>query len=168
MNEQTKPALTATNGHNELEIPELVKAHPAWERLEDQLHWYDSKSVFCQQWYKRLRLTQIVCAVIIPIISHTGPWAPSLAGAFIAILEGVDHVYQFSRLWTAYRATAECLKHEKFLFLSTAGPYRELKEPERLILLAERVEERISTEHAKWVSETNRLNSEQKKENIPS
>jgi hypothetical protein len=52
-----------------------------------------------------------------------------------------------------YCATAEQLKHEKFLFLAKCGPYSGLKEAEALRLLAERVEERVSAEHAKWVSE---------------
>jgi hypothetical protein len=40
---------------------------------------------------------------------------------------------QYSTLWVTYRATAERLKHEKFLFLSAAGPYKGQPEPERLI-----------------------------------
>jgi hypothetical protein len=46
-----------------------------------------------------------------------------------------------------YRSTAEALKHEKYLFLSQAGPYTG---PERLRVLAERVEGLVSQEHAKW------------------
>ena len=34
-----------------------------------------------------------------------------------------------------------------------SGPYKGLKEEDALSLLAERVEEKVSTEHAKWVSE---------------
>ena len=46
-----------------------------------------------------------------------------------------------------YRSTAEALKHEKYLFLSSAGPYAAA---DRLRLLAERVEDLVSQEHAKW------------------
>jgi len=49
-----------------------------------------------------------------------------------------------------YRSTAERLKHEKYLFLSAAGPYKGLSETDRLIALAERVEELVSAEHANW------------------
>jgi hypothetical protein len=71
---------------------------------------------------------------------------------------------QYSTLWVTYRATAERLKHEKFLFLSGAGPYKGQPEPERLIALAERVEEHVSTEHANWFNETRRVVSAQKQE----
>jgi hypothetical protein len=44
------------------------------------------------------------------------------------------------------------------LFLSAAGPYKNLAAPnERLVGLAERVEERVSTEHANWFNETKKI-----------
>jgi len=142
--------------------------HPAWHRLEDQLQWYDNKSTQSQKWYKRLKLVQISLAVLIPVASHLEPtyakWATSIAGALVAILEGVQHVNQYSTLWITYRATAEHLKHEKFLFLSAAGPYKGQDESERLIALAERVEEHVSTEHANWFNETRRVVTTHKKE----
>lgn len=148
--------------------PESVSMHPAWHRLEDQLQWYDNKSTQSQKWYKRLKLVQISLAVLIPVASHLEPtyakWATSIAGALVAILEGVQHVNQYSTLWITYRATAEHLKHEKFLFLSAAGPYKGQGESERLIALAERVEEHVSTEHANWFNETRRVVTTHKKE----
>jgi hypothetical protein len=45
------------------------------------------------------------------------------------------------------------LKQEKYLFLALSGPYRDLKVGEALKLLAERIEEHTSAEHARWVEE---------------
>lgn len=141
-----------------LVIPEKIATHPAWIRLEDQVDWYDNKSECSQQWYKFLKLVQIVLAVSIPVLTHfemsITKWIIAFSGALIAVLEGVQHMNQYSTLWVTYRSTAERLKHEKFLFLSMAGPYRELDESARLTLLAERVEEHVSTEHANWINET--------------
>ena len=58
----------------------------------------------------------------------------------------------YNNLWVSYRSTAEQLKHEKYLFLTKSGPYRDLGEEEALRCLAERVKERVSTEHANRVS----------------
>ncbi len=142
-------------------VPEFAAAHPAWLRLEDQMQWYDSKSLHSQRWYKWLKLAQVALAVLIPVMSllpaDIAKWAMSLSGTVIALLEAVQQMNQYSTLWVTYRATAERLKHEKYLFLSTAGPYRGLPEPERLIQLAERVEEHVSTEHANWFNETRRV-----------
>ncbi len=56
-----------------------------------------------------------------------------------------------------------CIR-DRFLFLSAAGPYKGQPESERLIALAERVEEHVSTEHANWFNETRRVVSTQKQE----
>lgn len=71
---------------------------------------------------------------------------------------------QYATLWVTYRATTERLKHEQYLFLASAGPYKSLTEADRLITLAERVEEHVSTEHANWFNETRRITSMHKKE----
>ena len=148
--------------------PDSVAGHPAWVRLEDQIGWYDRASVRSQGLYKWLKLLQVVLAVGIPIASHLEPevakWATSAAGALIAILEAIQHMNQYSTLWITYRSTAERLKHEKFLFLSVAGPYKGLGEAERLVALAERVEEHVSTEHANWINEVKRPATATKKE----
>lgn len=146
---------------NCISVPNFAAAHPAWLRLENQLQWYDSKSISSQRWYKRLKFAQVLLAVLIPVMSllpaHLAKWATAISGTVIALLEAVQQMNQYSTLWLTYRATAERLKHEKYLFLSAAGPYRNLSEPERLIQLAERVEEHVSTEHANWFNETRRV-----------
>jgi hypothetical protein len=142
-------------------IPEWARSHPAWLRLEDQIDWYDSKSTAAQRWYKLLKFVQIFLAVLIPIATHFPPeyvkWVTAISGSMIALLEGVQHLNQYSTLWVTYRGTAEYLKHEKFLFLSGAGPYKDFTNEQRLLALAERVEERVSTEHANWFNETRRV-----------
>lgn len=149
-------------------VPDFVQNHPAWIRLEDQLHWYDNKSQNSQYWYKRLKLSQVALAVLIPVTSllpeDCAKLASAIAGTVIALLEATQQMNQYSTLWVTYRSTAERLKHEKFLFLSAAGPYRAMSEPERMIQLAERVEEHVSTEHANWFNEAQRVSTSVKPE----
>jgi len=146
------------NAPHEPIVSESITTHPAWFRLIDQFNWYDRKSQHCQYWYKKLKITQVLAAVLIPATSllptDCAKWTASALGILIAVLEAIQQLNQYATLWFTYRATAERLKHEKFLFLSRAGAYRTLSELERLIVLAERVEEHISTEHANWFNET--------------
>jgi hypothetical protein len=141
--------------NEKLSIPDEARSHPAWLRLEDQESWYDKKSAVNQKWYKRFKLAQIVLAAAIPIMAllpmANTKFIVAVFGALIAILEGVQQLYQFHTLWTEYRSMAEHLKLEKYLFLSAGGPYRGLNQEDALILLAERIEEHISKEHAKWI-----------------
>ena len=150
-----------------LQLPADVESHPAWLRLKDQLKWYDSKSICCRKRYKTIKIFQIIFALAIPVFNlwdlSWNKLGTSLLGAFIAFFEGLEHLNQYSSLWVSYRSTAEQLKHEKYLFLSSAGPYRNLQKiNERLLILAERTEEHVSTEHAKWIREIQNTN---KKEN---
>ena len=79
---------------------------------------------------------------------HAGVLAAQ--GAAIVMVEGFLQLNQYQQNWSAYRSTAESLKHEKYLFLGEAGPYDGAERPRTL--LADRIEGLISQEHAKWVS----------------
>lgn len=137
--------------------PEWATSHPAWLRLEDQIAWYDQSSSRSQRLYKWLKLAQVILALGIPVsgqlLGEASTMFSSVAGALIALLEAIQHMNQYATLWVMYRSTAEKLKHEKYLFLSAAGPYRGYENEERLVMLAERVEEHVSTEHANWFNE---------------
>ena len=60
----------------------------------------------------------------------------------------------------ASSSTSEALKHEKFLYLAHAGTYATAANPEAL--LAERIEGRVSQEHASWASEQSQGQGHQK------
>lgn len=130
----------------------MVSDNPTVERLEDQIAWYDQKSVENQRWFKRLKVAQIVAAAIIPFAA--GISAPVYIagglGVFIVIVEGLQSLNQYQHNWITYRSTCEELKHEKYLWLAKAGPFLNAENPDALF--AERVESLISREHAKWVS----------------
>ncbi len=123
--------------------------HPAWARLEEQLEWYDRKSVAAQQAFKRLKVLELLIGAAVPVVAGVSgpPLLTAALGAAVVVLEAVQHLYQWQTNWVLYRSTAEALKHEKYLFLSAAGPYAG---PDRLRVLAERIEGLISQEHAKW------------------
>jgi ABC-type multidrug transport system fused ATPase/permease subunit len=138
-------------------VPAAVGKHPARARLNDQLRWYADKSSFNQNRYNQIKVVQLILAGSIPVFALAaaswGRWITAILGTSVAILEGLQQLGQYNNLWASYRATAEQLKHEKHLFLAKSGPYRGLGDEEALRVLAERVEERVSTEHAKWVSD---------------
>jgi uncharacterized protein DUF4231 len=121
-------------------------------RLEDQIAWYDMKSGGNQRWYKRLKAAQLVCAAAIPVIATLDIHAAVVGslGAAVVVIEGISQLNQFAVNWQSYRATAEALKHEKYLYLARAGPYA--GSTDGTPLLADRIEGLISQEHAKWVS----------------
>jgi hypothetical protein len=129
------------------------------QRLEDQIQWYDSRSIKNQRCFKILKAIVIVAAALIPFLvglkfSLAGINLSQLIvgglGVLISVLEGLQQLNQYHANWIAYRSTNEALKHEKFLFLGKAGPYAAAADPR--VLLAERIESLVSQEHAKWAS----------------
>ena len=122
----------------------------AWERLEDQLGWYDRKSGHQKLWFQRLKVMQIVIAAAIPVVAGVGAdaWITGSLGASIVVLEGIQQLFQYQQNWLGYRATAEALKHDKYLYLARAGPYRDAAT--RDVVLAERVEALVSQEQSSW------------------
>jgi hypothetical protein len=96
----------------------------------------------------------IVSAALIPVLTTTGvAQAAQVAGGLgvlIAVLEGIQQMNRYQANWTSYRATAEALQREKFLYLGKANPYLGAANPQAM--LAERVEALVSQENALWVS----------------
>ena len=123
---------------------------PAWERLEDQLDWYEAKSQHHKRWYQWLKVAQIVIAAAIPVVAAAGASATvaGALGAVVVVLEGLQQLFQFQQNWISYRVTAEALKREKFLCLAGAGPYEGAEQPQAL--LARRVERIVSQEYGAW------------------
>jgi hypothetical protein len=136
----------------EPEVREPLPARPAWERLEEQIAWYDGKSQSDQRVYKAMKVCQIVTAAAMPFAASISLpiWVAGGGGALIVVIEGVQQLMQYQQNWITYRATCERLKHEKFLYLSHAGPYAAAADPD--VLLAERVESLVSQEHAAWAA----------------
>jgi uncharacterized protein DUF4231 len=130
------------------------ESDPIMERLEDQIDWYNRKSITNQKYYKRIKMLEILAAAIIPFLSaftfSRMVWVTGGLGVLITVLEGMLHLNQYQENWIAYRSTCESLKHEKYVYLGKAGPYAGTADPHAL--LAERIESLVSQEHAKWAS----------------
>jgi len=133
--------------------PSEAPASPAWERLETQIKWYSGGAKRNKRWYLRIKVVQIVSAAVIPVLAAASlpTWVAGGLGALIVVLESIQQLFQFHSNWTHYRSTSEALKHEKYLYLARAGAYAKAADP--TALLCERVEGRVSQEHAAWASE---------------
>ncbi len=123
-------------------------------RLDDQINWYDGKSVSNQKQFKRLRLAEIVLAAIISISSALGSneffsWSTLVAclGGTVTIIAGVLALYQYQENWIEYRTTCESLRKEKHLYLTKTAPY---DGPDSFQALVTRVETLVSSENTNW------------------
>jgi hypothetical protein len=155
------PPLTASRPASSAPA-EAPASSASWLRLEEQIKWYSHGARRNKRWYMRIKVVQIVSAAAIPVLAATSlpTWIAGGLGASIVVLESIQQLFQFHSNWTHYRSTSEALKHEKFLYLARAGTYATAANPEAL--LAERIEGRVSQEHASWASEQNQGQGQQK------
>lgn len=131
---------------------EEKEADSGYQRLEQQIRWYDRKSLAAQRWFKRAKVVEIVCAALIPLMAKVQTTIAALLGASVVVLEGVQQVSQWNQNWITYRSTCEALRHEKYSYMAKSSVYEGKTEDEAKRILAQRVESLVSTEHAKWIS----------------
>jgi hypothetical protein len=121
------------------------------QRVDDQIRWYGDASERNKRWHFGLKLVGLGAAAALPVLSVMPAASTVIAGlgALILVLEGVQQLFQYQQSWMSFRSTAEDLKHEKYLFIASGGPYQTAKRP--VGLLAERAEARIARESQRWV-----------------
>lgn len=132
------------------------------DRVDEQQRWFDGKSAKAQRSYKTIRYAQIGLGAAIPVIAGfvTGSipgteididgLLVSVIGAIIAILAATEGIGQFNANWIRYRTSAEALKREKFLFLTSTEPYAD---SDAFQVLVQRVESLLANENAGWTQE---------------
>jgi len=134
------------------QVSPIAAADPIMGRLEDQIAWYTHASKVNRRGHWTLRLGSLTMAAAVPITAtlQQSTLVPALLGAGIVVAEGAHELFRLQQNWMSFAATAEALKHEKYLYLAGAGPYRRLQNPRSL--LAERIEALVSSETAQWVA----------------
>lgn len=125
------------------------------KRVDEQIDWYDQKSLTAQKWYKRLQITEIVLAALIPLLSGYISSFEYIAiivglfGAIIAVIESISKLNKYHENWIQYRSTCEMLKYQKYLFLTSSAPYNDQDETIENIFIRN-IENIISSENNQW------------------
>ena len=70
-------------------------------------------------------------------------------GIVVAVIASLLGLLQLQEHWIEYRATAESLRKEKFLFLTQTEPY---DKDDAFHLLVQRVEALLSKENTEWAA----------------
>ena len=133
------------------------------DRVDEQINWYSNKSSTNKTFHLWSKGLIIVFAALIPFASGflkpDTSWLNYIIatlGMLTAILTGLSALLKFQEKWTEYRTTSETLKHEKFLFVTKAGPYD--NEEESFKLFVSRIENLISKENSAWSQYINKDN----------
>jgi len=103
---------------------------PLWERLNDEIAWYDAKAAKAQRAYKRAKVTIIVLALALPVLAEYGEipgfhdsraLLVAIAAGGILLFEGLQQLNKWQENWILYPSTCEHLRNERNLFFEKAG-----------------------------------------------
>lgn len=135
----------------EMDMEEYLK-----ERVDNQIEWYDKKSLNAQKWYKISQVAEILIAASIPVLISFAykKWilvVIAVCGASISVIESLSRLYKLHENWIEYRVTSELLKYHKHLYLTRSGTYNDGEETIDSIFIAN-IENIISSENNKWKS----------------
>ncbi len=144
-----------------MDIEDYIK-----QRVDDQIEWYDKKSVSCQKKYKCLQVIEIVLAALIPLLSAYASNCIAISiivgifGSTIAIIESIVKLYKYHENWIEYRSTCELLRYQKYLYSTHSSPYN-ISDETIENLFVRNIENIISSENNKWKT----INIEDKQKN---
>lgn len=139
-------------------------------RLNDQITWYDKKSSYNKKMFMRLKTTEIILALFIPLMAGLGEFLPKegifftgLLGLAVAAIASALTLYKFHENWIEYRGASEALKYEKFLYITGSGFY---KDNRIFPLFVERIEGILSKENSRWSAGNSSQKSNEKKQEV--
>jgi hypothetical protein len=129
---------------------------PVLKQVDDDICWYDRNAKRTMHAHRRYRGAQIIAAALLPVsqVFFAGLVAREMTavlGAVILILQGFDAMHQYEEHYAAWRATAQALFRERFMFSVHSGPYANPPagyDPRRL--LAERCDAITAAENQQW------------------
>ena len=128
------------------------------ERVEQYQGWYDSKAVIAKRKYLGMRAFSVVGGGLVPVLvnipQQTVYGIPviqiivTIVSLMVVVFVSLESVYHYREQWNNYRSTEQLLGHEKFLFRTGVGRYKDLNPDEAFRLFVERVEDSIFAENS--------------------
>jgi hypothetical protein len=103
-------------------------------RFDDQLKYFDASAIKNQKFYRRLKMTSIVCNILTTMTIALAFTVPEELKVYMGILALVlstivlatyqlEEFQNYGAKWEKFRLVTEQLKSEKYLFLNRAGRY---------------------------------------------
>ncbi|MBU1854383.1 MAG: DUF4231 domain-containing protein [Nanoarchaeota archaeon] len=118
-------------------------------RYEDQVKWYDKKSVHNQRLAKRYQITIIILSAITPVLAALEfKWPTIISAALVTAAASILKYCKYEDHWHNYRTTCETLKKEKIMYESEICPYE--TSTDKMKVFIERAEALISKENTVW------------------
>lgn len=137
------------------------------QRVENQIEWFSRKSRQNNANFIGFEIVAILFSVSIPFaavfMSEKNEWARylvSFMGVMIAMITGIVTLMKYRDNWIEYRATAEMLKRERYLYLTRCGDYANENCFDTFV---QRIESILAKEAASWKNYQQSYKGEERK-----
>lgn len=130
------------------------------DRLDNQIDYYDSKSIEYKKNHENISVSTIIISALIalapafmdilPNFKEIISFISAFLAAVITILQAIDKLKKYNELFYQFRITCEKLKQEKELYLHQSGEYKRTDEMTNEQLFVERCESIMATENGTW------------------
>lgn len=116
-------------------------------RVDNQIEWYDKKSVYNKRIYYSLSGINVISAACIPLtnIIVGDSLLSSILGLIIIISTSFLALSKCHENWISYRTVSESLKHEKHLFITNSD-----STDQSFNIFVNNIESLISKENSNW------------------
>lgn len=123
-----------------------------WQELNALFRWYERAATRTRLSYQTLKVAALIAGAVVTVLAAARAPAVLTAGlaATIVIVEGIQQVFRFHRNWIVYRATAEALRQNAFLYVAGMDPYSDIST--RRAKLADVLRDLTSKENASWAA----------------
>jgi len=98
-----------------------------WQQLTARFDWYDGAANRCRRGYQALKMATLILGGAVTVLAAIGApaWLTASLAAAIVATEGVQQLFQLHAVWISYRATAEALRQQAFLYAAHVAPYND-------------------------------------------
>ncbi len=136
-------------------------------RYNDQVTWYDTKSIKNQNTYKKLQWILIIFSSLTPVLIALDfgfpdfnflKWIAVITAVIVGIATVSQRTFKYYDNWIDYRTICENLKKEKYMHGTGTGDYAGVLDKDSLFV--ERVENWISKENSTWISTVHKKTSD--------
>ncbi|NTW95553.1 MAG: DUF4231 domain-containing protein [Erysipelotrichaceae bacterium] len=153
--------MSKTQKNNEVKFIERYSPEDYMNaRLDQQIKWYDQKSIGFKNLHFWLVFGSIILSSLGSFIAILGfllleftlliQIVSSVLGIIVALCLALDKFNTYQELHLQYRSTCEKLNQEKLLYLTRAGDYTSSDDNSNFRLLVQRCESVMATETGNW------------------
>lgn len=143
-----------------------------YNRLINQIIWYDKQAIKKQAMFKRLTIISTISTAIIPILSLIEQYdikiisiitkiLISIASTGSAVLLSILYLCEYRNLWIEYRSSCEILKSILHRYFTQTNEFKTTDNNKRFKLLVSICEEYMTKEFQTWTELSHDTSKEQ-------